>query len=184
MRPSVRPTLLSQMDVGSLMHVQIWVCAVHKGGSGATNLHISWLIRGLNLGSSALKFDAVPLSHEPNVDIVPVLTRMRDGVCVWMFVCMCNYEGVFILLFFSLTDMPPSWSRSWRQTAGTCYLLYSTMTASMEVRVPGVIHPQCCALSSRLSEKTHSESSSSSEDNKRDKPYKHFQSHSQVQGHA
>ena len=41
--PAVRPTLLRQMDMGSLTDAQIWVLAVHTKGGGAGVRHKSWL---------------------------------------------------------------------------------------------------------------------------------------------
>ena len=45
---AVRPTLLQQMDVGSLslMCAQIWVGTVHMKGGQAQTSHKSWLVRG------------------------------------------------------------------------------------------------------------------------------------------
>ena len=43
--PAVRPTLLQQMDMGSLTCAHILVRAIHtKGGQAQTSLHKSWLV--------------------------------------------------------------------------------------------------------------------------------------------
>ena len=65
--PAVKPTLLRQMDMGSLMCAQIWVHAVHTGGSGTNQsalggtekLFLTLPSQGIDPGSSDLNSDSL-----------------------------------------------------------------------------------------------------------------------------
>ena len=87
--PAVRPTLLRQMDMGSLTCAQTWVRAVHTKGVGAeggqtqTSLHKSWL-GGIEKNCPTpcpTRGSNAPLPVARISDFRPLFVRTRHILC-------------------------------------------------------------------------------------------------------
>ena len=144
--PAVRPTLLRQMDMGSLTCAQIWVRAVHtKGGQAQTSLRKSWLggtqknlfLRGIELRVFGFEFQ---LSNHPATS--PPLSETRD--------CCRNWPATGL-------NCCPGWSqsfccfRSWSATTRvsncrTWLMQYIEVLQGMHILEQGVIPPRSCKL--------------------------------------